>query len=179
MKLYIIRHGETDWNKQQLIQGHSDNPLNQTGISQAKTIGKFFVHINLDLIISSSLIRAQSTAQIATGIRPDIIDDSFIERNFGHFEGQSVQSYRKTQNNFSQGFETDAQICNRVMTGLSNYYQSSFQTIAIFAHSHVLKAVLTTLQPTNYNFASVIPNCAILELELVDNKLEIIDIHTQ
>ena len=61
----LIRHGQTDWNKLTLIQGHIDNPLNETGRLQAKdAASKIINQEKYDLIISSPLIRAYETALI-------------------------------------------------------------------------------------------------------------------
>ena len=64
MKVWIIRHGQTDWNKNGKIQGSTDIELNETGIKQAEEVIPTFNEHNFDLIISSTLKRAMKTAQI-------------------------------------------------------------------------------------------------------------------
>lgn len=178
MKLYITRHGETDWNKQMIIQGTTDNPLNQRGVEQAQEIKKFFANKELDLVIASSLERARMTASLATGNNPDIIDDRFIERNFGYFEGKAIELFHSTEDaSRYDDFETDEQIIKRVKAGVVDYCNADYQQVAIFAHSHVLKAMLIALEPDNYTFSSKIKNCAVLELEYKNNQIQIIDIH--
>lgn len=178
MKFYLTRHGETDWNKQMIIQGITDNPLNQTGIEQANVIRDFFTQINLDLIVASSLSRARHTASIATNQVPDIIDDRFIERDFGFFEGKDIELFYNTiDKSIYSDFENDEQIINRVKSGLKDYTNGDQNTIAIFAHSHVLKAALSYIQPDTYNFNSKIKNCAIVEVEYFDNQFKLIAIH--
>ncbi len=178
MKLYLTRHGETDWNKQLKIQGIIDNPLNQTGITQAQSLQKFFSNKELDLIISSSLSRAIETATIATNCKPDIIDDRFIERNFGYFEGKDVNLfYEVADKSIYDDFEQDEMIIDRVKKGLHEYAKSTNQTVAIFAHSHVLKAALSFIEPENFNFSSKIKNCAIVELDITDGQISLVDIH--
>lgn len=177
MKIYLVRHGETDWNKQMIIQGTTDNPLNAIGREQAKGLRNFFENIELDLVISSSLNRARETAKIATALEPDIIDDRFIERDFGFFEGKDVSVFYDTPDKSQiADFEQDATIQNRVITGLNEYARTG-QVIAIFAHSHVLKAALTTIVPSKYNFSSKIKNCAIVEFQVENGNLELVDIH--
>ncbi len=178
MKLYLTRHGETDWNKQMIIQGTTDNPLNKRGQEQADSIKQFFENIDIDLIVASSLSRARETAQIATNTQPDIIDDRFIERDFGYFEGKDVDLFYTTPNKLEiENFEQDEQVISRVYQGLEDYANTTNETIAIFAHSHVLKAALTAIEPDNYNFSSKIKNCAIVEIEYENGNFSLIDIH--
>lgn len=64
MKLYVVRHGETDWNKNFLMQGNTNTDLNETGISQAKEIREKLKDIDFDVCYSSPLSRAYNTAKI-------------------------------------------------------------------------------------------------------------------
>ncbi len=177
MKIYLVRHGETDWNKQMLIQGTTDNPLNETGRRQAETINAFFEKKQIDIVVSSSLIRARETAYIATNTKPDIIDDRFIEREFGFFEGKNVSTFYEIDDKSTiENFEQDQSITERVIQGLTEYAKLD-ATIAIFAHSHVLKAALGVVEPNLYNFSSKIKNCAIVEFDTSTETLKLIDIH--
>jgi broad specificity phosphatase PhoE len=63
MILYLIRHGETDWNLHKKFQGITDNPLNETGIKQAKKISAVIKKFDVDKIYASTLKRAQQTAE--------------------------------------------------------------------------------------------------------------------
>ena len=96
--LYVIRHGETDWNKLQRYQGQTDIPLNDTGRAQAARNGHVLCEVlghsgeQLDFI-SSPLMRASETMEIlraSMGLapRPFATDDRLKEQNFGHWEGQ-------------------------------------------------------------------------------------------
>ena len=93
MKLYLIRHGETDWNVQGKTQGRADIELNEVGIKQAKQTKEELKNIDIDLIICSPLKRAKKTAEIINEGRniPIIFDDQIIERNFGEFEGEKIK----------------------------------------------------------------------------------------
>ncbi len=70
LRFFIFRHGETDWNLQKKFQGHTDIPLNQTGISQATQLAQKVKKLQLKAILSSDLSRALKTAEIALGGRP-------------------------------------------------------------------------------------------------------------
>lgn len=63
--LYLIRHGETDWNKEKKFQGHTDIPLNFEGESQAESLSHKIKHFDIHHIFSSDLGRAFKTAQMA------------------------------------------------------------------------------------------------------------------
>ncbi len=89
---YVLRHGQTDWNVQMRLQGSTDIPLNETGRAQAHVAAKILAGEGVTQIIASPLSRALETAQIvgaATGIEP-VIDNRLIERNFGQFEGMTI-----------------------------------------------------------------------------------------
>ncbi len=88
-KIYIFRHGETDWNKAGRMQGHADIPLNQTGRDQALELQKYFAQAPVDVFLSSDLKRAKETADIARGNLkvPHVIDPRQRETNLGQAEG--------------------------------------------------------------------------------------------
>lgn len=89
---YFIRHGQTDWNLERRMQGHTDTSLNQTGVEQAKKAAVLFDNIQIDVIVSSPLIRAYKTAEfIARRKELEIISEPLLkERAFGKFEGRTV-----------------------------------------------------------------------------------------
>lgn len=64
-KIYLIRHGETDWNRSDKLQGHSDIELNDLGRDQATRLGLFTTTLDVDHVISSDLKRAHETASLA------------------------------------------------------------------------------------------------------------------
>ncbi len=90
MKLYLVRHGQTDWNIDHRIQGSTDIPLNDTGIKQAEELAKQLKGKQFDAIYSSPLTRARQTAQILTGRDDLILDEDLRERYFGELEGKHV-----------------------------------------------------------------------------------------
>jgi probable phosphoglycerate mutase len=88
-RVVLIRHGETDWNTETRLQGHTDIPLNANGRAQAERLRVAMQGEALDAIYSSDLQRALHTAQAvaqATGA-PLSIDPALRERGFGCFEG--------------------------------------------------------------------------------------------
>lgn len=93
IKLYLVRHGETDGNVQQWYQGSTDVPLNARGIAQAKCLSQFLEHVPFDGIYSSTLQRARRTAELVAqphGLAVQAYDE-LREINFGVWEGHTYQ----------------------------------------------------------------------------------------
>ena len=89
---FVLRHGQTDWNVELRLQGSTDIPLNDTGRIQARRAADILAGQGLTRIIASPLSRALETATIVgerLGLTP-VIDDRLIERNFGQFEGMTI-----------------------------------------------------------------------------------------
>lgn len=95
MHLYVVRHGQTEWNVLKKMQGSADIPLNKKGIQQARQTKNNLDNINLDMIFCSPLIRAKQTAEIINEERnlKIVFDDKLRERNYGEFEGTSKSSF--------------------------------------------------------------------------------------
>ncbi len=91
MDIYVLRHGQTDYNVMNLFQGQTDIPLNKTGKEQAREISKKFENIKVDAILVSPLTRAKETATSISEITkaPITIEEGLIERSFGDMEGNS------------------------------------------------------------------------------------------
>ena len=96
-KLYLIRHGETDYNSELRFQGQIDIPLNREGIEQAEKVADFFKDIPLQAIYTSTLQRARTTAEIigkAKGIKPQETD-ALREMSFGIWENMNSKDIQK------------------------------------------------------------------------------------
>jgi len=88
-EIILIRHGQTVWNTERRMQGHSDSPLTEKGLRQAQLLAKHLASLSFDALYSSDTGRAQHTARCvaeATGHRLNI-EPRLRERNFGVFEG--------------------------------------------------------------------------------------------
>ncbi|MDP0489969.1 MAG: histidine phosphatase family protein [Verrucomicrobiota bacterium JB023] len=92
-ELYFIRHGETEWNRSGLWQGHQDSPLTENGVIQAKALGERFANdgLTFDAVYSSDLRRAHHTCELLTepiGQLDQIrLEPAIRERALGHLEG--------------------------------------------------------------------------------------------
>ncbi|KAG0702141.1 phosphoglycerate mutase-like protein [Suillus ampliporus] len=89
-RLYVIRHGETGWNRAGIIQGHADSQLNDLGEAQAAKTGEAFKAIQFDKAFTSDLSRASKTAETILQHHPDVIlvkDQALRERFLGKLQG--------------------------------------------------------------------------------------------
>lgn len=98
MLIYIIRHGETQFNREGRIQGQVDNPLNENGLYLGKLTGEGLKDVKFDLIFTSPLIRAVQTAELVTGPSrekfqneiPMIRDARLMEIDVGNWDGLRI-----------------------------------------------------------------------------------------
>ncbi len=88
-KLYIMRHGRTDWNDRHKLQGQTDIPLNEEGRKMAAAASEEYKDVHFDIAFCSPLIRAMETAEILLKDRgiPIVCDDRLKEVRFGIYEG--------------------------------------------------------------------------------------------
>ena len=90
--LYLVRHGETEWNRLRRIQGLTDIPLNDTGREQARRTGMLLTRRPIARVYASPLGRARETAEIIArelGLSEPELRDALVERNYGAAEGMS------------------------------------------------------------------------------------------
>ncbi|MDF2535735.1 MAG: yhfR [Bacillales bacterium] len=144
MRICLVRHGETDWNLQNKLQGTSDIPLNETGKMQAQKSSAVLGDIHWDVIISSPLIRAKETAEIINQKLSLPVEemDEFKERNYGKAEGLSLKEYNKMLPNIP-GLESHESVTKRVSHGIK-MIQKKYpdKNILIVAHGAVINSIL-------------------------------------
>ncbi len=154
MDLYIVRHGETGYNKMGLLQGRTDIPLNQNGIEQAKKAKTELEHINFDLVISSPLKRALETAEIIAPNKEIQIDARLNERELGEYEGKPSRLYdfdfyhNLLENHTEKGVEGIRELIVRVrklIIELKSKYPDS--TILLATHGGLVNAILYCFEP--------------------------------
>ncbi len=88
LRIYLARHGETDWNRDHRLQGDTDIPLNSTGRQQAAKLAERLKGVHLDAVYSSTLSRSRDTAEIVRGEVPLNSLAGLRERRIGKFEGK-------------------------------------------------------------------------------------------
>ena len=97
-RLYLVRHGETDFNVQGRIQGRTNNPLNDNGLGQAALLAEYLSSQPLEVVASSTLQKAAATADVVASRHPAAKRqrlDWFSEMCFGDFEGQQMSAVEK------------------------------------------------------------------------------------
>ena len=158
MKIYLLRHGETDWSKIGKLQGHTDIPLNECGVKQITAVGEYFARTgeNLDVIISSPLIRARKSAEIVADIigypiENIIIEPNFIERCFGLGEGLDPEERKAKLTGIGWNIESVEDLCERASTIIKYAEQYFGKTLLIAGHGSIIKAILTSA--TNGQFS--------------------------
>ncbi len=95
--IYLVRHGQTAWNKEEIFRGRTDIPLDETGLKQAELAGDYLKEVRIDAIYSSPLSRARQTAQkIAQLHHLEVIPlEGMIDLSFGNWEGQPHQKIQE------------------------------------------------------------------------------------
>lgn len=87
MRLCLVRHGETDWNVENRLQGWTDVPLNAAGLAQAQAVAHELAGVRFDAIVASPLARARATAECIARGRPVVLDARWRERHLGQLQG--------------------------------------------------------------------------------------------
>jgi probable phosphoglycerate mutase len=191
MRLYIIRHGETDWNKARKVQGSVDIPLNAYGRHLAMGTAKGFEDIHFDLAYTSPLMRAKETAIIILEGRetPLHIDKRLEEINFGVFEGMICDSendserfwafdklFTKPEEYVPVEGESLEELNIRTrdfLEELKGKFQGQDKQILIVTHGATLNALLNHMKGNheiaNFWPVNVFPNCGVAVVHVEDD----------
>jgi broad specificity phosphatase PhoE len=95
--VYLIRHGQTAWNKEEIFRGRTDVPLDETGLRQAELAGEYFKGMEIHAIYSSPLARAWQTAQKIAGLHSLQVQPlkGIIDMSFGNWEGRPHEEIKR------------------------------------------------------------------------------------
>ncbi len=172
MKLYIVRHGQTDANAQGITQGWLDTDLNETGRAQAAKAARNF-NQKIDAIYSSDLKRATQTAQEFRNLHPDLpyFEDARLrERGFGDATGtpQSSFDWDAFWSVNDRSTIPNAEILNdfttRVKEFLDDLKSTPYSSVLMVTHSGVLNRVQTIVDPQHQHHTHT--NASILEVTI-------------
>ena len=107
-EIILIRHGETEWNSQQRMQGHSNSDLSSVGQAQIQALGQWMKNVPFDLIYSSDSLRAKETAESITQFSGHELqfDQRLREKNLGVFEGLTSEEARERHPEVFRLFKT-------------------------------------------------------------------------
>lgn len=185
MLLYIIRHGETDGNREGILQGRLDLPLNEKGRELARITGQGLKDIHFDMAVTSPLKRADETARIilennAFPGTPLIYDERIMEISFGEWEGHHIRGdvdvlpKREYQEFYEHPFtfkngpggESIPALCERTgafyreLTGREDLKD---KTVLISTHGCALRALMHQVYEDKSSFwhGKVPDNCAV------------------
>jgi alpha-ribazole phosphatase len=168
MKLFLVRHGETDWNLTRRYQSYSDVPLNQNGIQQAQALAKRLAKEKIDAICSSDLSRTMETAKwIANEYEPIPAiqcDPRWRELSFGKWDGlnhEEIQAGWQTEVNAwyadplnvsPPNGETMLQLLERVQAALDELQSKhKDETVLIVSHGGTIQVLLCMLLGVDLN----------------------------
>jgi len=107
--IYLVRHGQTAWNKEEIFRGRTDVPLDETGLKQAEWVGQYFKGMEIQGIYSSSLSRAWQTAEKVAEFHNLKVQplQGILDMSFGNWEGRPHQEIRESDNKtYRQWVET-------------------------------------------------------------------------
>jgi uncharacterized phosphatase len=144
--VYLVRHGQTDWNLDGRLQGLNDIELNKTGLQQAAQLAQYFKKQHWDVLISSPLKRAYKTAQIIAeplsipGIQ---VMDELIERDHGQSTGMTTEKRKLKFPDGVPGQETVEALQQRALFALNkivDHYQGS--RVLVVSHGELINAIL-------------------------------------
>jgi probable phosphoglycerate mutase len=152
-ELYLVRHGETDWNRQRRIQGLTDIALNDAGREQARATGRRLATRTWDGVFTSPLSRAFETAEIIAaelGLPEPTPVDALVERNYGEAEGMDFAQVdsRWPGRGDVPGQETREEVVARVLPALRALAAAHpGESLVVVSHGGAIRAVLTAVQP--------------------------------
>ena len=181
--IFYARHGETEWNRIGRFQGHSDIPLNENGLSQARQLQILMNGWRPEVFVSSDLIRAQQTARIANSNLqvPHLIDHRLREIHLGVAEGktlvevESLFGQKAIQDwvsphpdlsgfSFPEG-ETKLDSVLRIKSFLETLLvQLPYSTVAVVGHGGTLKRFCHHIAEDKTK-AFPIPNCCVYQIQ--------------
>lgn len=185
-RFFLVRHGETEWNRIRRIQGVSDIPLNDTGRAQAAALGDILAAHTFDLLVASPLSRAMETASIIAARlampTPLAIPD-LIERNYGDAEGSNGADLdeRYPPGTEIPGREERSDVTKRVVRVLQDLaIRHPHADILAVAHGGVIRSVVEYAAPglhkepiTNCSVHSFRHEAGTLELVAFDDPMEL------
>ncbi len=177
-RLYIVRHGETEWNAQGRIQGHSDIALSDKGRDQARTVARRLQDCAFDAAYSSDLSRTRETAEVILGDSGPPLQTTRMLREYhkGVFEGLTVHEYaREYPNLYEASLVNDLDFaptggesireCSARLAGFAELLVERHidDTVLVVGHGGSLRSLLVALMdlPLEANWKFVMHNCAL------------------
>ena len=188
----MVRHGETDWNRENRFQGHADTPLNDAGRAQARSLAQELAHERFGAVYSSPLRRAHETAAILVASLDLDVEpaDAFMEVDVGSWSGLTrVEVAERFPAGYARWLEyghgwddgeTYDELGARVVAGLQRMAAAHpDSTVLAVTHGGPIRSALAAADGVPFDVARrsihVIGNCAVVRLAVRDGKLERVD----
>jgi broad specificity phosphatase PhoE len=170
-ELLLVRHGETDWNAEGKLQGHTDRPLNEYGRRQAQALADKLAGESIDAVYASDLSRARETAEIL-GEKLGLtvaVDPDLREKNWGNWEG--LTSDERLHIEFDG--ETSEAHRDRTLSAVQRIVERHpGERVVVVTHGGSLRRIQAAVS----GFAlPVIENCAVWGLAHEDGRFRPID----
>lgn len=179
--MYLVRHGETDWNQIRRIQGHSDIALNELGMRQAEKVGGRFQGKTIHAVYSSDLSRARETAlRIARQGEVDLSTQATLrERCYGQWEGLTYEEIRarfEDQDEAACGIETFEDMQQRAVKTLTDLaLNHSNESIVVVSHGGLINSFLHYVTGGEQGTGITrIDNTGISVFRYADNRWEVL-----
>ena len=189
-RLFLVRHGETNWNLEKRFGGRSDEArLTEKGKEQVRLLRKRLATEHIDALYCSPLTRALDTAKI---IKPDGVEiqihPDLIERDFGDVDGMKSQEYRDAHPELYdgnggyylndlpgvKGLELFADVRKRGLRVLKEIAEKETGTVLIVTHGTLLRAIFTSLMGTDSTDRKSLPgNCSLSILNYEAGKFTV------
>jgi broad specificity phosphatase PhoE len=169
--LLLVRHGETDWNAEGRLQGHTDRPLNPYGREQAKKLAERLDGDSIAAVYASDLSRARETAEIVgerLGLTV-VIDPDLREKNWGTWEGLTGSERDRVE---FEG-ETTEEHAERILRAVKRIAERHpDERVLVVTHGGSMRRI----QAVVYGIAlPVVENCAVWELAHEDGDFRALD----
>lgn len=161
MKLYVTRHGETAWNKENKVCGRTDLPLNETGREQARETGLKLRGVHFDRVVCSPMVRARETARLICEGRDVPVEHygALIEQDYGVCEGvdRFDEGFLSHKRNFADGYpggESHMMLAKRVYRFIEELAaRCPEESVLMVCHGGVCRVVESYFHPmTNEEF---------------------------
>jgi broad specificity phosphatase PhoE len=143
-RVYLLRHGETEWSLSRQHTGLTDIPLTANGRAVAQCLAPVLAEQSFELVLASPLQRARQTCELAGLSARATVDEDLLEWNYGEYEGLTPQQIRATVPEWlifrdgCPGGESPAQVGARVDRVISRV-RAVEGNAALFAHGHILR----------------------------------------
>ena len=191
-ELLLVRHGETDWNRDLRFQGHADRPLNETGREQARALAEVIARDQVDAIYTSDLARARETAELIAeraGI-PFILEPQLREIDVGEWQGlthpeieerfpDGMRKWHERGHGWEEG-ETYDEVAGRVLAAIARIVAAHPDgRVVVVGHGGTIRAIRAHVdESTVAEHRRVLPpvgNCEVFRIGAENGTLRRLD----